>query len=157
MTIKNFTISEFCDSDKAKELGIVNTLPAELLDEATETLQMMQDIRDHLSAVAGVDVPVKMTSGYRCLPLNKAVGSGSSSDHPKALAVDFRAPKFGSPTKIARELSRHVDALGIGQLILEHPDTDAPWVHVSRRKPAKAVNRVITITKASGPVPGIRA
>lgn len=40
-----------------------------------------------------------------------------------------------------------VDQLGIGQLIHEYPNGKArAWVHVSSRKPAKAVNRVITVT-----------
>lgn len=156
MTVKNFTLKEFCDSDKAKALGIDNSLPASLIDTANDTLQMAQDIRDHLSAVAGKDVRVKLTSGYRCSALNKAVGSGPSSDHPKAMAIDFRAPDFGHPVKVVKELARHVDALGIGQLILEHPDTDSPWVHVSTRKPSKAINRVITIT-ADGAFPGVHA
>ncbi len=154
--VRNFTLKEFCDSDKAKELGVDNTLPDALESVAMATLEMLQDIRDHLSAVAGRDVPVVLSSGYRCQRVNRAVGSDDTSDHLKAMAADIRAPAFGTPTQIVRELARNLDALGIGQLILEHPDSDRPWVHVSTRKPSKAINRVITIT-AKGTFAGIQA
>jgi hypothetical protein len=72
------------------------------------------------------------------------------------MAVDFKTPRFGTTTQVVRELSRHVDALGIGQLILEYPERGSgSWVHVSTRKPAKQLNRVITITDA-GTFVGVR-
>jgi len=155
LMLRNFSIKEFTDSVKAKELRIDNSLPEGLEDIAESTLQMMQGIRDHLSAVKDDEVPITITSGYRCPKLNKAIGGGLVSDHLKAMAVDFRAPAFGTPIEVARELSKHVDALGIGQLINEYPERGSDgWVHVSTRKPVKAFNRVITITQA-GPIVGV--
>lgn len=154
--LRNFSIKEFTDSAKAKELKIDNSLPEELEEIAESTLQMVQNIRDHLSAVKGEAVPVTITSGYRCIKLNKAIGGEITSDHLKAMAVDFRAPAFGTPIEVARELSKHVDALGIGQLINEYPERGSDgWVHVSTRKPAKVLNRVITISY-TGTFAGVR-
>lgn len=145
--IRNFTLAEFSASATAQARGINNAVPEELEPHAWATLQMMQAIRDHLSAAAGRDVPIAITSGYRSPALNAAVKGSPTSDHVKAMAVDFKAPRFGTTTQVVRELSRHVDALGIGQLILEHPQRGSgSWVHVSSRKPAKQLNRVITIT-----------
>jgi len=153
---RNFTFKEFTHSARAQELKIDNSLPEELEEEAMNTLEMAQAIRDHLSAVKGKDIPVVITSGYRCPKLNTATGGEKTSDHPKAMALDFRAPAFGTPMEVAKELSKHVDALGIGQLINEYPERGMEgWVHVSTRKPARAVNRVITISKA-GKFVGIR-
>lgn len=130
--IRNFTLKEFTASSKATELKIDNSIPPELEETALNTLQMMQDIRDHLSAVAKKDIAITITSGYRGPKLNKAVGGDPTSDHQKAMAVDFRAPGFGSPLQVARELSKYVKDLGIGQLINEHPERGMNgWVHVS--------------------------
>lgn len=154
--IRNFSLDEFAASETAVARRINNALPEDLEPQAWSTLQMMQAIRDHLSAVAGRDVPISITSGYRSPALNAAVKGSATSDHVRAMAVDFKAPRFGTTTQVVRELSRHVDALGIGQLILEYPERGSgSWVHVSTRKPAKQLNRVITIT-ASGTFVGVR-
>ena len=136
----HFTVKEFTASDTAARLDIDNSLPAALLPQANLTAQMMERIRAFLSARADHDVPVSPSSGYRCLALNRAIGSGDGSDHPKMMAVDFRAPAFGSPLVICRALAPEMDRLGLGQLIYEHT-----WVHVSSRIPDKAINRVLTI------------
>jgi len=147
--IRNFSLNEFTASSVAKTNKIANVLPDDLEDAAMNTLQMMQWIRDHLSAIKGKDCPITITSGYRSPALNRAVGGAVTSDHVAACAVDFRCPAFGTPIQIARELSRYVDELRIGQLINEHPEDGANgWVHVSTRRQPKAANRVITTTSA---------
>lgn len=154
--IRNFSLAEFSASTTAAARGIDNTVPEALEPQAWATLQMMQAIRDHLSAAAGRDVPISITSGFRSPALNAAVKGSPNSDHVRAMAVDFKAPRFGTTTQVVRELSRHVDALGIGQLILEYPERGpGSWVHVSTRKPAKQLNRVITISD-SGTFVGVR-
>lgn len=146
----HFTLAEFCASTTAARRGIDNTLPAALEAEARNTLAMLERIRAHLGGV-----PVVITSGFRCLALNRAIGSSDTSDHVRACAADIRAPQYGTAAQVARALAPHVDTLGIGQLILEFPGPNA-WVHVSTRKPAKALNRVITIS-AAGTVAGVQA
>jgi zinc D-Ala-D-Ala carboxypeptidase len=154
MEIKHFTLDEFCASTTAMRLKIDNGLPEELEPFAWATLEMLERIRAHLSAKSGKDVSVVISSGYRCPNLNKAVGGSANSDHLLACAADIKAPEFGTPLAVARELSGHVDDLGIGQLINEFPGASG-WVHVSTRKPAKTLNRVITIT-AQGAIVGVR-
>lgn len=154
MIVTHFTLEEFCASSTALRLKIDNGLPEVLEPQAWATLEMLERIRAHLSAKAGKDVSVSISSGYRCPKLNAAVGGVSTSDHLKACAADIKAPSFGTPLQVARELSGHVDALGIGQLINEFPGAGG-WAHVSTRKPDKALNRIITIT-AQGAVAGVR-
>lgn len=137
---QHFTVEEFTASSTAARLGIDNSLPATMLPQAQATAEMMERIRSFLSERAGEDIPVSPSSGYRCPALNRAIGSSDTSDHPKMMAVDFRAPKFGSPLAVCRALVPHMTELGIGQLIYEHT-----WVHVSSRAPDKAINRVLTV------------
>ncbi len=144
---EHFTLAEFVASAKAAERGIYNELPAVLLEEARRTAQMLERIRAALSELRGREVPIIISSGYRCMELNRAVGSGASSDHPKALAADWVAPAFGSPYQVALALAPMVRGLGIGQLIYEKPGRTA-WVHTSTRVPSLPVNRVITIGPA---------
>lgn len=155
MNVKNFSLDEFCASDTATRLRIDNGLPDDLEPSALATLAMLERIRSHLCQRAGKDVPITILSGYRCERLNAAVNGAASSDHVKACAADIRAPSFGKPIDIARELSAHVDALGIGQLINEFPGPGG-WVHVSTKKPSKLINRIITITD-QGVTAGVRA
>jgi len=133
----HFSLAEFTGSDTAARLGIDNSLPDELRESALKTLEMMERIRFH------IDAPVIITSGYRCEALNKAIGSKPGSDHTMALAVDFKAPKAGTPYDIAKSLAPVISIVGIGQLILEF----GSWCHVSTRIPDKVINRIITIDK----------
>lgn len=142
---ENFTLAEFVASSKARQLGIFNELPAGLLEEARRTAQMLERIRAALSDLRGVDVPILISSGYRCHALNAAVGGSNRSDHIRALAADWSAPAFGTPYQIAVALAPMVRGLGIGQLIYERPVPGRVWVHTSTRLPAQPVNRVITI------------
>lgn len=139
----NFSLAEFVRSDTAARRGMDNSLPNDLRPSAMATLEMMERIRAHLSDIAGKSVPIQITSGYRAPAVNLAVGSSSTSDHPKACAVDWIAPTFGDPYAICSALAPHVSQLGIGQLIQEF----GSWTHVSTRLPDKLINRVITIDR----------
>ena len=142
---EHLTLAEFTRSDTATRLGIDNNLPLQLMDAAKATAAMLERVR------AVLDVPILVSSGYRCPALNAAIGSGPGSDHLKAAALDFRAPGFGSPLEICKALQPRMQALGIGQMIFEHT-----WVHISTRPPASPVNAVLTLAGA-GYVPGIVA
>lgn len=147
----HFTLEEFTASETAARRGIDNTLPPALQQTAVDTCEMMERIRTQLARLAGREIPIVVTSGYRSAALNVAIGSGPGSDHPRAMAVDFKAPAFGTPFEVATALAPLVSEIGIGQLIHEF----GSWVHVSTRRPAKEVNRIITIS-ARGTVAGVK-
>ncbi|HET7155705.1 MAG TPA: D-Ala-D-Ala carboxypeptidase family metallohydrolase [Hyphomicrobiaceae bacterium] len=147
----HFTLEEFTASETATRRGIDNTLPAALRQTAVDTCEMMERIRTQLERLAGREIPIVVTSGYRSPALNAAIGSAPGSDHPRAMAVDFKAPAFGTPFEVASALAPLVSEIGIGQLIHEF----GSWVHVSTRRPAKDVNRIITIS-ARGTVAGVQ-
>jgi len=141
----HFTLEEFTASAKATKLKLDNTPPPELIHRIIRTAEMLERIREKLG------VPINITSGYRCATLNRAVGGVANSDHTQGWAADIVAPAYGPPFKIALALAPLVDALGIGQLILEGVK-GKQWVHVSTHAPPNPVNRVITITDAGAQV-----
>jgi zinc D-Ala-D-Ala carboxypeptidase len=139
----HLTLEEFTRSDTATRLGIDNSLPENLLEAAIQTGVMLERIRKVLGT------PMLISSGYRCPELNKAIGSGTASDHTKAEALDFKAPRFGSPLAICQALLPHMQQLGIGQMIYEHS-----WVHISTRTPNNVGNVALTLS-GRGYVTGI--
>jgi zinc D-Ala-D-Ala carboxypeptidase len=139
----HLTLAEFTESDTAARLGIDNSLPGNLFEAAKTVGLMLERIRAVLGA------PMLISSGYRCSVLNKAIGSGPSSDHPKAQALDFRAPGYGTPLEICQTLLPRMTELGIGQLIYEYT-----WVHVSVRSPKNPANTVLTLLR-TGYVVGV--
>lgn len=147
--MSHFTLAEFAASGTATRQRIDNRLPEHLVPAAEGTLLMMERIRAQLSDLAGHDVLIRITSGYRCVRLNAAVGGSPGSDHLLAAAADWTAPSFGTPYEICLALQPHLDTLGIGQLIAEF----GTWVHTST-KLASTINRAITITR-SGTTTGI--
>lgn len=144
---EHFTLAEFTRSQLAARHGIDNSLPSVLLEAAEATLEMAERVRWWLGH------PVLITSGYRSLEVNRLLGSKDTSDHTQALAIDFVCPSYGTPLKVAHRLLAGIEqnrVLGVGQLIHEF----GSWVHISRRAPAKQVNRIITIDR-QGVRPGI--
>jgi len=152
---QHFRLSEFTSSATADRFGIDNSLPLALLPSAIATAEMLERIRSFLSKLSGKDIPIKVSSAYRCLALNRAVGSKDSGDHPLMLAVDWTAPSFGSPYEVCLALAPQMVALKIGQMIYERPLAAHQWIHTSSRVPDKASNRIITID-GRGARPGIK-
>lgn len=141
---EHFTVAEFTASDKARALGIDNTPTVEALHNMRRTAHLLERIRAHLSALAGRDIPILLSSGYRCPALNNAVGSAPGSAHVQGLAADFTAPAFGDPLAVAKAIEAS-DIMGdVDQLINEF----GRWVHVSA-DPRKR-NQALTIYSAGG-------
>lgn len=81
---EHFTMNEFCVSDTAKRLRIVN-LPDKEVEESL--IYLVQNLLEPLRQAYGK--PLRVNSGYRCPPLNEAVGGVSSSQHLKGEAADI--------------------------------------------------------------------
>lgn len=142
----NFTLVELTRSTTAQRLGLDNTPPAAVQWQLAKTATMLQRIRDAIGR------PVTVTSAYRSLAVNKAVGGRTSSDHVMGMAADIVVPGM-SAHALAKAIEPHMAEYGIGQLILEGIK-GKQWVHVSTDPVEKLVNRVLTITD-SGARPGI--
>lgn len=86
--MKHFTINEFEKSAKACQLGIDNTIPSLQKKNIEKLVNLVLDpLREAL------EVPIIISSGYRCPRLNKAVGGVPDSQHVEGLAADITFQK----------------------------------------------------------------
>lgn len=118
---KNFSLSEFVESPTAKRLGIDNTPTSEVKANIRVLARAIcQPCRDAL------DIPIRISSGYRSRALNTAVGGSKSSQHVKGEAVDLVCADN-------RRLYNYIlEYLTFDQLIWEEGSDATPaWVHVS--------------------------
>ena len=114
---KNFTLEELTKSQTAEALKIDNTPGAEqIINLCALVHHVLQPLRDHYGQ------PVKISSGYRCPALNKAVGGVTNSQHMRGQAADIKITGV-TPTHIADYIANH---LPYDQVIL-YPT----FVHVS--------------------------
>lgn len=117
----NFTLDELTHSQTAARAGIDNTPTPEVMENLYRTAYAMEIVRTLLGGK-----PILISSGYRCLALNKLVGSKPSSAHVFGHAVDFTCPTFGTPHDIVAALLKS-ETLVFDQLIVEF----GRWVHAS--------------------------
>lgn len=119
LTRKNFDWKEFFVSELATRLDIDNitTNPA-LLFNGMVLADKMQEIRNKLGK------PIKINSAYRCLTLNKKIGSKDSSQHVQFQACDFTSD-FGTPEEIVKFLKK--EKITVDQCLIEFDS----WVHIS--------------------------
>lgn len=137
---KNFEPEEFFKSETACERNIKNyTEEPAIIANLNVVASKMQEIRNLLG------FPVKINSGYRCLELNRAVGSKDTSQHVLGQACDFVCPEYGSPEQIVDCLIKH--GVEVDQCLME-----GTWVHISivksnRNQYASLVNGEFKILK----------
>ena len=121
---KNFTLNEFISSETALRKGIDNN-PSQAVIKNLESLvlNVLQPLREKYGK------PINITSGYRSVKLNKAIGGSSTSQHCFGQAVDFTVPKEDYKDVISILQTMFVD-----QAIWEFGNDIAPdWIHVSFR------------------------
>ncbi len=166
---KHFLLSELVASDTAVRLGIDNTPPAPVIEVLRGTAGRMEPVRSILG------VPVLVTSGYRCEALERVLCAESyaawcrkhslmpseaawrlyfeTKAHPSGRAIDFKAPGFGTPLEICRELARYAAELGFDQLIHEFRS----WAHISWPAGHAAPRRQVLTINGSGAYAGLLA
>lgn len=123
---KNFKLSEITKSQTASRKKIDNTPTPEHLENIKALVsEFLQPLRSHLG------LPIVVSSGYRSLALNRAIGGATGSQHSKGEAVDIECIGM-SNVELTNYIKDHCD---FDQLILEfyNPDEgeDSGWVHVS--------------------------
>ena len=122
---KHFSLSELTKSDTAIRKGIDNTPN----DQEVENLillcnEILEPVREHYG------IPFAPNSGFRCLDLNRAIGSSDKSKHVSGNAVDFEIPGLDNK-EVALWVMANCD---FDQLILEFYKEGEPssgWVHCS--------------------------
>lgn len=119
---EHFTLQEFIHSNTARTLGIDNTPTPTLISNLRRLAKFNELVRLELGGVGMI-----ISSGYRCLALNRAVGGAANSSHLDGRAIDFIAPVFGTPMAICSKLEQSY--LQFDQLIYERSGS-ATWVHL---------------------------
>jgi hypothetical protein len=115
---EHFTLKELIESDTAARLGIDNTPPAYAVENLKRLCAVLEEVRH------AVGKPIRISSGYRCLKVNHAVGSKDTSQHVKGCAADIKVKGV-----TVDELMKVIIGAGIkfDQLIREYQS----WVHIS--------------------------
>jgi hypothetical protein len=130
MKISNYiTIEQACKSETAIRKGIEN-VPN---DEQLEAMRLLcEKVYDPLCKTIGRALPV--TSFFRSIKLNKAIGGSLTSQHCKGEAIDIDCDGTNISNKTIFELLKA--EFEFDQLINEFPDANGnpAWVHVSWSK-----------------------
>lgn len=116
---EHFTLAEFTFSQKAIRFGISNEPNKSEIENLKHTAEGMERVRTILG-----NLPIHITSGFRCLRLNAAVGSKATSAHVDGYAADFICPSFGTPLEICRKLAE-------SDLVFDQLIHEGTWVHIS--------------------------
>ena len=120
MASPNFSMDELTHSDIATRLEIDNT-PSEAAENNLKILAAgLETVRAELD-----DCPINISSGYRCLELNRLLKSKDSSPHILGLAADFSANKYGTIIEVMNQLAS--SSIEFDKLILEF----GRWIHIS--------------------------
>lgn len=125
---EHFTYGEMVFSDTAIRLGI-NNLPNDSQWKALESLavKVLTPIRNQFG-------PIRIHSAFRCPVLNKAIGSGNTSNHLRGEAADIVPVNSGiTLISIAEWIYKNLD---FQELICEYFPTG--WVHVAYRASGNA-------------------
>jgi len=127
---KFVTFKEGYDSPTAKQMGIDNTPPAELVKNMRSTaIKVFDPTRSRFG------VPIGVNSFYRSKRLNDAVGSTDASDHRYGFAIDMDIEKYpeGKEKYTNAEMFLWMcDHLEFSQIIWEMgTDLNPKWVHVA--------------------------
>jgi len=116
---KHFSIEEFCFSQTASRLGIKNVPTGDTLAHLKVVAESLELVRSALR-----ELPIRISSGYRCLALNRAIGSKDSSAHVLGWAVDFTCAAYGTPKQI-------VEGLLAADTQFDQLINEQDWVHIS--------------------------
>ena len=127
----HFTFGELTHSDTGQRLGLLDDLRREASAKViVSRLRKVAEVLEYLRGVLGA--PIQVTSGYRTIALNKAIGGSSrKSQHMTGSAADFVVPDLGSAwVALTDAAKRGKTPWPIGQVILES-HKGANWIHVS--------------------------
>ena len=116
---KYFTLRELTFSKLAQDHDIDNTPDAKTLETLKYTASQLDKVRELLNK------PVNISSGYRCMQVNRRIGSKDTSQHLKGEAIDFKCELYGNPKKVFEAIK--ASDIPFDHLILEFNS----WVHIS--------------------------
>lgn len=126
-----FTMSELLYSRTAVDQHLANTPTP----QATQCLNALIKQLDKIRERAGI--PIRVTSGYRNLAVNAAVGSHTNtSAHVFGCAADL-VPASGVKSDLFKIFKAAYEVGGYDQLLLEYKSSNPSnrWVHYGMQRP----------------------
>ena len=140
----NISYAEAIHSNTAKRKGIDNTPSSAQVEKMQLTAsKIFEPLRKW------VDGPIKVSSFFRSVALNEAIGGSSSSQHCKGQAIDLD-DVYGH--KSNADMYHWIkDNLNFDQLIWEFgTDVNPNWIHVSYVNDEDNRNRCLKAYKENG-------
>lgn len=134
----HFTLEELTASDTASKLGIDNTPN---VVQVNDLRVLCTNVLEPARVLFGK--PIRVSSGFRCDALNKAVKGARYSQHKTGEAADLQV----SPVSELRRLFEILKGLPIDQLLFEYSG-QTRWIHVSHKNGRKQRGQVIDNYKA---------
>lgn len=122
---KHFELAEFVVSETAARQGIDNQPSDQVIANLSGLCEkILEPLRVHLAR------PVIITSGYRSVELNQAIGGSNTSQHMTGKAADIIVPEI-TPF----DLCTLIESMNLpyGQLINEF----GRWTHISLKTSGK--------------------
>lgn len=135
----HFTLEELTASYTATRLEIDNMPTPEALANLEILANGLEAVREKLYSN-----PIKISSGYRCLKLNRTLKSRDTSYHVRGLAADFTCPAFGTVPEVMRALAD--SSIEFDQLILEFNS----WIHIGFAEAIAKPRRQMMVIDKSG-------
>lgn len=141
---KNLSLAEMTISNEAKRRGITNAPTEEHLANMKKLAEgVFQPIREHFKS------PIRISSGYRSLALNKAIKGAATSQHCSGEAMDIDMD--GTSITNAQIFNYIKDNLVFDQLIWEFgTDKNPDWVHVSYESTGKQRKQILKAIRKNG-------
>lgn len=150
---EHFSWREMTRSQTAARRGIDNTPNTEQRKNIAYTAAQLEKIRAYVAEKYGAPRAVIVSSGFRCLTLNRAIGGSTTSAHIYGLAADFDIQGLTSP-QTARLIKDMADKelIAYDQLILEYPKHgNAAWVHIGFKPNGQGQrNQELTANRVNG-------
>jgi zinc D-Ala-D-Ala carboxypeptidase len=134
---KHVTLAEFENSPTATTHGINNKMSESQIASAKLLCEnVFEPLRLYLN------IPIRISSGFRSVQLNKMIKGSLTSQHTKGEAMDIKID--------AKGFYFIKDKLEFDQLIWEFGNDEQPsWVHVSYKKSGNR-KQVLKATKRNG-------
>lgn len=128
----NLSLLQLTKTEHRQFIEENRNLTQEQVDKLSELCnQLIYPIQQRFGAI-------NVISGYRCMSLNRAIGSGDSSQHPKCEAIDFDFIDRPRGAKLKEVFNWIVsEKLAYGQLIYELGE----WIHISLGYPYRDPER----------------
>ena len=122
--LKYFTLKEMINSNTAKSKGIDNTPTWSVV---LNLLELVQNVLDPIREA--YKKPITVNSGYRCIELNRAIGSKDNSQHILGLAADITVGSREANKQLFEFIQSNIKEWD--QLINEN---NYQWIHISYNK-----------------------